>query len=272
MVRCRSRCISRPAAPCRSRSTRACRWCSIARRTQSARRHPVRQQRLLTAAAPAGRSGRGRTARQAAGRMSLSDRLTQRRPRLGAAEHARRGAPRPPATPTRSPRSSAPCTRRCSRSSAPSSMTRTSTSRPRAAGSADAAGGAQREETPLTAADRTRIAQEIADDILGYGPLEPFLRDPDVTEIMVNGSRPDLRRARRPAVPVAACVCDECHLRRTIDKIVAQVGRRVDESSPMVDARLPDGSRVNAIIPPLALDGSCSRSASSPPTRSRSTT
>jgi len=112
------------------------------------------------------------------------------------------------------------------------------------------------DDTPLTVADRARIAQEIADDILGYGPLEPFLRDPDVTEVMVNG--PDsiyIERAGR-LFEVAGNFTDEGHLRRTIDKIVARVGRRVDEASPMVDARLPDGSRVNAIIPPLAIDGS----------------
>ncbi len=111
------------------------------------------------------------------------------------------------------------------------------------------------EETPLTMADRTRIAQEVADDILGYGPIEPYLRDPDVTEVMVN--RHDsvwIERAGR-IHPVDARFNDESHLRRTIDKIVARVGRRVDESSPMVDARLPDGSRVNAVIPPLSLDG-----------------
>jgi pilus assembly protein CpaF len=112
------------------------------------------------------------------------------------------------------------------------------------------------DDTPLTVADRARIAQEIADDILGYGPLEPFLRDPDITEVMVNG--PDsiyIERGGR-LFEVAGSFTDEAHLRRTIDKIVARVGRRVDEASPMVDARLQDGSRVNAIIPPLALDGS----------------
>jgi pilus assembly protein CpaF len=111
-------------------------------------------------------------------------------------------------------------------------------------------------EMPLTSADRARIAQEISDDILGYGPIEPYLRDVDVTEIMVNG--PDqifVERAGR-LFPVDGRFADEAHLRRTIDKIVGRVGRRVDESSPMVDARLPDGSRVNAIIPPLAVDGS----------------
>src|SRR5512145_144350 len=112
------------------------------------------------------------------------------------------------------------------------------------------------EETPLTSADRSRITQEISDDILGYGPIEPFLRDPDLSEVMVNG--PDdiwIERGGR-LVKVDGGFNDEAHLRRTIDKIVSRIGRRVDESSPMVDARLPDGSRVNAVIPPLAVDGS----------------
>lgn len=114
----------------------------------------------------------------------------------------------------------------------------------------------QRDETPLTAADRTRIAQEVADEILGHGPLEPYLRDPEVSEIMVNGhDQIYVERAGR-LFPIAASFTDESHLRRTIDKIVARVGRRVDESSPMVDARLADGSRVNAVVPPVALDGS----------------
>lgn len=112
------------------------------------------------------------------------------------------------------------------------------------------------EDTPLSQSDRTRIAQDVSDDILGHGPLEPYLRDPDVTEIMVNG--PDdiyvERGGRIHSVP--AQFVDDAHLRRTIDKIVSRVGRRVDESSPMVDARLPDGSRVNAVLPPVAIDGS----------------
>jgi pilus assembly protein CpaF len=112
------------------------------------------------------------------------------------------------------------------------------------------------EETLLSASDRSRISNEVADEILGYGPLEPFLRDRDITEIMVNG--PDQiyveRAGKLYAVPAA--FTDDQHLRRTIDKIVGRVGRRVDEASPMVDARLPDGSRVNAVISPVALDGS----------------
>jgi pilus assembly protein CpaF len=114
----------------------------------------------------------------------------------------------------------------------------------------------QRDETPMTVADRARVAQEVADDILGHGPLEPYLRDPDVTEIMVNGHDQIYVERDGRLYPVGASFADEAHLRRTIEKIVARIGRRVDESSPMVDARLPDGSRVNAVVPPVALDGS----------------
>ena len=114
----------------------------------------------------------------------------------------------------------------------------------------------QRDETPMTAADRARVAQEVADDILGHGPLEPYLRDPDVSEIMVNGYDQIYVERDGLLYPADAAFADESHLRRTIDKIVARVGRRVDESSPMVDARLPDGSRINAVVPPVALDGS----------------
>ncbi len=111
------------------------------------------------------------------------------------------------------------------------------------------------EETPLTVTDRARLAQEIADDILGYGPLEPFLRDPDVTEVMVNGPTTIFIERAGRIYPATGGFVDDAHLRRTIDKIVARVGRRIDEASPMVDARLPDGSRVNAVIPPLSIDG-----------------
>ncbi|MFX4287858.1 CpaF family protein [Janibacter sp. G349] len=112
------------------------------------------------------------------------------------------------------------------------------------------------EETPLTQADRTKIAQDVSDDILGHGPLEPYLRDPDVTEIMVNGPEDIFIERGGRIEPAPARFVDDGHLRRTIDKIVSRVGRRVDESSPMVDARLPDGSRVNAVLPPVAIDGS----------------
>ncbi len=112
------------------------------------------------------------------------------------------------------------------------------------------------ENTPLSNNDRTRIAQEVADEILGHGPLEPLLRDSEVTEIMVNGPHQVFIERAGKIHPVAAAFHDDAHLRRTIDKIVARVGRRIDEAQPMVDARLPDGSRVNAVIPPIALDGS----------------
>jgi pilus assembly protein CpaF len=114
----------------------------------------------------------------------------------------------------------------------------------------------QREETPLTTADRARVAREVADEILGHGPLEPYLRDPEVTEIMVNGHDQIYVERGGRLFPLEVAFADEGHLRRTIDKIVSRVGRRVDEASPMVDARLPDGSRVNAVVPPVALDGS----------------
>lgn len=113
-----------------------------------------------------------------------------------------------------------------------------------------------RDDSPMTVADRTRVAQEVADEILGHGPLEPYLRDPTVSEIMVNGSDQIYIERGGLLSPVEASFTDEAHLRRVIEKIVARVGRRVDEGSPMVDARLPDGSRVNAVVPPVALDGS----------------
>ncbi len=111
------------------------------------------------------------------------------------------------------------------------------------------------EEVPLGPSERALLERQIADDVLGYGPLEPFLRDPGVTEIMVNGY--DQVYIERAGViqETDASFLDDAHLLRIIDRIVSQVGRRVDESSPMVDARLPDGSRVNAIISPLALRG-----------------
>ncbi|MBZ5734307.1 CpaF family protein [Nocardioides sp. TRM66260-LWL] len=112
------------------------------------------------------------------------------------------------------------------------------------------------QDRPLSSSDRARVTQEISDDILGYGPIEPFLRDPDVSEVMVNGHASIWLERDGRLVPADAQFVDEAHLRRTIDKIVSRIGRRIDESSPMVDARLPDGSRVNAVVPPLAVDGS----------------
>jgi len=111
------------------------------------------------------------------------------------------------------------------------------------------------EPTPLDEAERARLVRELTADVLGYGPIEPFLDDPDVTEVMVNGAgQIYVERNGRLALTDARYTGDE-HLRQVIDRIVSRVGRRVDESSPMVDARLPDGSRVNAIVPPLAVDG-----------------
>ena len=112
------------------------------------------------------------------------------------------------------------------------------------------------QDRPISNADRNRLTQEISDDILGYGPIEPFLRDDDVSEVMVNGPDSIWLEKDGKLLKANAQFSDEAHVRRTIDKIVSRIGRRVDESSPMVDARLPDGSRVNAVIPPLAVDGS----------------
>ncbi len=111
------------------------------------------------------------------------------------------------------------------------------------------------EATPLSLADKARLGEDIANDILGYGPIQRYLEDPGVSEVMVNG--PDKvyveRSGKIERTPTT--FIDETHLRRVIDKIVGEVSRRVDESSPMVDARLPDGSRINAVIHPLAIGG-----------------
>src|SRR5438067_8417178 len=111
------------------------------------------------------------------------------------------------------------------------------------------------QEPGISREDREQLAKELADDILGHGPLERLLEDDTVSEIMVNGPY-DIwveRAGRLHKTPVR--FTDDSHLRRIISKMVAQVGRRIDESSPMVDARLPDGSRINATIPPLSLTG-----------------
>ncbi|HEY0417443.1 MAG TPA: CpaF family protein [Gaiellaceae bacterium] len=111
------------------------------------------------------------------------------------------------------------------------------------------------QEAGLSRDDRERIVSELADDILGHGPLERLLNDDSVSEIMVNGPYDIWIERQGRLYPTTVRFIDESHLRRIINKMVAQVGRRVDESSPMVDARLPDGSRVNAVIPPLSLTG-----------------
>src|SRR6266550_4463605 len=113
----------------------------------------------------------------------------------------------------------------------------------------------EQEEIPLSGQEKAQVIREIGDSVLGLGPLESFLRDPEITEIMVNNA--DTIYVERGGKIYWAGVkfFNQEQLRRTIDKIVSRVGRRIDEASPYVDARLPDGSRVNAIIPPLALDG-----------------
>src|SRR5436190_16493313 len=111
------------------------------------------------------------------------------------------------------------------------------------------------EEVGLSRDDRDRLAHEISDDILGYGPLERLLTDDSISEIMVNGPNEIWIERQGRLYETTVRFNDDSHLRRIINKIVAQVGRRIDESSPMVDARLPDGSRVNAVLPPLSLSG-----------------
>ncbi|MGA9354715.1 MAG: CpaF family protein [Terriglobales bacterium] len=113
------------------------------------------------------------------------------------------------------------------------------------------------EAVPLSFAERERLSREILDEIFGLGPLEPLLKDPTVSDILVNRfDRVYVERAGKLEI-TGLTFKDNQHLMQIIDRIVSRIGRRVDESSPMVDARLQDGSRVNAIIPPLALDGAC---------------
>jgi pilus assembly protein CpaF len=113
------------------------------------------------------------------------------------------------------------------------------------------------EVVPLSFAERERLSREILDEIFGLGPLEPLLKDPTISDILVNRfDRVYIERAGKLEL-TGLSFKDNGHLMQIIERIVSRVGRRVDESSPMVDARLPDGSRVNAIIPPLALDGAC---------------
>jgi pilus assembly protein CpaF len=111
------------------------------------------------------------------------------------------------------------------------------------------------ERAALTATEKAQLVQEVSDDVLGYGPIDRFLKDDAITEVMVNGAhRVYVERNGKLELTDVKFV-DETHLRRIIDKIVSQVGRRVDESNPMVDARLPDGSRVNVVVHPLAIGG-----------------
>jgi pilus assembly protein CpaF len=112
------------------------------------------------------------------------------------------------------------------------------------------------EGTPLNEVERQCIVRDIQNEVLGLGPLEPLLLDATISDILVNTHRQVYVERRGQLELTDTHFANEAHLRKIIDRIVSRVGRRVDESSPMVDARLPDGSRVNAIIPPLAIDGS----------------
>jgi len=111
------------------------------------------------------------------------------------------------------------------------------------------------EETPLSRQEREQLIVEVQHEVFGLGPIEPLMQDPTVSDILVNGPREVYVERRGKLERARAAFRDDAHLLQVIDRIVSAVGRRVDEASPMVDARLPDGSRVNAIIPPLALDG-----------------
>src|SRR5512143_473306 len=109
--------------------------------------------------------------------------------------------------------------------------------------------------TPLSGSEKERLSLEVLDEVFGLGPLEPLLQDPTISDILVNGYKEVYVERGGMLEETQIMFKDNSHLSHIIDKIVSAVGRRVDESSPMVDARLPDGSRVNVIIPPLAIDG-----------------
>ncbi len=111
------------------------------------------------------------------------------------------------------------------------------------------------ERVPLSAADKAQVIQDVSDDILGYGPIDKLLKDESVSEIMCNGPKQIYVERDGKLQLDEVTFIDDMHLRRIIDKIVAQIGRRIDESTPLCDARLPDGSRVNAVISPLAVGG-----------------
>ena len=113
------------------------------------------------------------------------------------------------------------------------------------------------ESTPMNLQERERLAQEVLDEVFGLGPLEPLLADPTISDILVNGYKHVYIERKGMLEQTGIQFRDDLHLMTIIDRIVSAIGRRVDESSPMVDARLADGSRVNAIIPPLAVDGPC---------------
>jgi len=110
-------------------------------------------------------------------------------------------------------------------------------------------------KTPLSGPEKERLSLEVVDEVFGLGPLEPLLQDPTISDILVNGSKEVYVERAGVLEETKIMFKDDAHLMHIIDKIVSAIGRRVDESSPMVDARLADGSRVNVIIPPLAIDG-----------------
>src|SRR6202050_2550918 len=109
----------------------------------------------------------------------------------------------------------------------------------------------------MTFQERQRLTQEVIDEVFGLGPLEPLLKDPTISDILVNTYKSVFVEHAVKLEKTAVQFRDDAHLMLIIDRIVSAIGRRIDESSPMVDARLADGSRVNAIIPPLAIDGPC---------------
>jgi len=113
----------------------------------------------------------------------------------------------------------------------------------------------EREKTPLALSEREQLIREILDELFGLGPLEPLLADPLVSDILVNGSQNVYIERQGLLERTSVVFDDDAHVMRIVDRIVSRLGRRVDESSPMADARLQDGSRVNVIIPPLSLDG-----------------
>jgi pilus assembly protein CpaF len=113
------------------------------------------------------------------------------------------------------------------------------------------------ESAPMNLQERERLVQEVLDEVFGLGPLEPLLADPSVSDILVNTYKRIYVERKGMLEPTSVQFRDDAHLMSIIDRIVSAIGRRIDESSPMVDARLADGSRVNAIIPPLAVDGPC---------------
>src|SRR5687767_10256358 len=111
------------------------------------------------------------------------------------------------------------------------------------------------EAMPLSAAERERLVNDVQHELFGLGPLEPLLKDPSISDILVNSHDTIYIERRGKIEATTVRFKDDEHLMRVIERIVSSVGRRIDESSPMVDARLQDGSRVNAIIPPLSIDG-----------------